>query len=188
MSSIKPKISHIVCMDRKGVIGYGNKMPWNIPEELLYFKQQTINNIVIMGNNTFKSIGKRLPNRVNIVISKNDDTITEDNFYKVKTIEEAFVVAEYIASEESRDIFIIGGSSIYEQTFDYVDHLYINVLDINLEHHYEHSMYASDFNYYPIEESIKDFEMISNQSLYSSHEVRSIKVLIYNRINNQVII
>ena len=186
MSMSKPKISHIVCMDRKGVIGYNNNMPWNIPEELEYFKQITLNSIVIMGNNTYKSIGKILPNRVNIIISSSEDTITEDNLYRVKSVEEAFVVAEYIASDELKDIFIIGGSSIYEQTFKFVDNLYISVININLEHHYNHSQFTDNFVYYLIPENIEDFELTSEQSLYSSHEVRSIKVLQYIRTKNKI--
>lgn len=181
-----PSISHIVCMDRKGVIGYNNSMPWHIPEELQYFKKITANSIVIMGNNTYKSIGKPLAKRVNIVVSLTEEPITEETFFRVNSIEEAFVVAEYIASEESRDIFVIGGSSIYEQTFQLVDTLYVSVIDINLQHHYKHAMHSADFIYYPIPESIDDFEMISEQSLHTTQEVRNVKVLKYNRIKNKV--
>ena len=66
-------ISIIAAVSKNGVIGVDNKLPWNLPEDLKRFKELTTNNVVIMGRKTYESIGKPLPNRINIVITRNED-------------------------------------------------------------------------------------------------------------------
>ena len=98
-------------------IGKNNKMPWHIKGDLLYFKKMTTGHPVIMGSNTYQSIGKPLPNRTNIVISHKyfDGVIT------VSSLEEAYKEAEKIDTM----CFIIGGAQLYNQCINDVDSLYI---------------------------------------------------------------
>jgi dihydrofolate reductase len=110
--------SVIVAVNENLVIGKDNKLPWHSSEDLKYFKRITSNNVVIMGRKTYESIGKALPNRVNIVISnttKFDDAITVNSFHE----------ALNEASKYNKEIFVIGGASLYEQVLKDANKLYI---------------------------------------------------------------
>lgn len=118
-------ITMIAATDKNGLIGNNGKLPWNIPEDMNFFKKITTNNIVVMGRKTYISIGKPLKNRVNVIIS----TSILENFNREKPIQEynsdlivlkSFdqIKDEYFTTNHSKDIFIIGGRSIYKQSFD----------------------------------------------------------------------
>ena len=104
-------------MSDNRAIGKDNKMPWHIKEDLLYFKNITTGHPVIMGSNTYKSIGKALPNRMNIVVSHKyvSGVIT------VPTLKEAYSVAE----KTDNQCFIIGGAQLYKASINDVDTLYV---------------------------------------------------------------
>ncbi len=112
------KYNVIVAVNENLVIGKDNKLPWYSSEDLKYFKRITTNNVVIMGRKTYESIGKPLPNRVNIVISNTT------NFTEVITVK-SFEEALEMASLHDKEIFVIGGSSLYEQVLKDADKLYI---------------------------------------------------------------
>ena len=107
----------IVAVSDNWAIGKDNKMPWHIKEDLLYFKKVTTGHPVIMGSNTYKSIGKALPNRMNIVVSHKyvSGAIT------VPTLKEAYSVAE----KTDNQCFIIGGAQLYKASINDVDTLYV---------------------------------------------------------------
>ena len=107
----------IVAVSDNWAIGKDNKMPWHIKEDLLYFKKVTTGHPVIMGSNTYKSIGKALPNRMNIVVSHKyvGGAIT------VPTLKEAYSVAE----KTDNQCFIIGGAQLYKASINDVDTLYV---------------------------------------------------------------
>lgn len=107
----------IVAVSDNLAIGKDNKMPWHIKEDLLYFKNITTGHPVIMGSNTYKSIGKPLLNRVNIVVSHKyvSGVIT------VPTLKEAYSVAEKIDNQ----CFIIGGAQLYKASINDADTLYV---------------------------------------------------------------
>ena len=117
-------ISIIVATDEKGGIGKDNKLMWNIPSDLKRFKEITtknqiginnnINNIVVMGNRTYESIGKELPNRANIVLSSKNKCS-----YSVEDI------LDYNERFTEEEIFIIGGEEIYKQFLSYADKIYL---------------------------------------------------------------
>lgn len=176
MADFKPTISHIVCTDRLGVIGYSNKLPWHIPEELEYFKNKTKDSIIVMGNNTYKSLRRPLPNRINIVVGNNPSSDIEDSVYFLNDLDEALIKALDIAEEKEKNIFIIGGSSIYKQTFDIVDNIFLSVININLKYHHDHASEYTNFVYYPIEEHNEEFKIISNQTLHTTSTVNTVKV------------
>jgi dihydrofolate reductase len=113
-------INIIVAMDKNRVIGKDNKLPWHISDDLKNFKKLTTGNTVIMGRRTFESIGKPLPNRYNIVIST---SLSPTNGVDIcKSFDEAIMKAK----SYGKDIFIIGGATVYEQGIQYADKMYIS--------------------------------------------------------------
>ena len=110
----------IVAMTQDQVIGKNNDMPWHIPEDLKLFKRLTTGNTIIMGRNTFDSIGKPLPNRNNIVISSSMNQT--DGMSIVRSINEALDTAQNF----NTDIFFIGGATIYKEALLFVDNMHIS--------------------------------------------------------------
>lgn len=115
-------------MGEKNEIGFENQLLWHLPKDLKHFKEITSGHPVIMGRKTYESIGKPLPNRTNIVVSKKNDWF-EEGILIVGSIKEAIKFAKKI----DEDIFIIGGGKIYEQTMDIVDKLEVTLVKTNLE-------------------------------------------------------
>jgi len=124
----KPRISIIVSIGKNLVIGRQDKLMWPIPEDLKRFKRLTMGHPVIMGRKTFESIlatlGKPLPGRTNIVISRRNLDI--EGAVAVHSLEEAIQKAGEVDKEE---IFIGGGAQVYEQALPYVDKLYLTLID-----------------------------------------------------------
>lgn len=106
-------------MSSNRVIGVNNSLPWHLSEDLKRFKSLTTGHTIIMGRKTYESIGRPLPNRRNIVISRNMEASYE-GAEVVHSIEDAFSI-----SRNDNEVFVIGGSNIYEQALSLVDHLYI---------------------------------------------------------------
>ncbi|MBU0661218.1 dihydrofolate reductase [Patescibacteria group bacterium] len=104
-------------------IGKDNKLPWNIPEDLEYFKKTTLEKTIMMGQNTFDSIlgyiGKPLPNRKNVVLTFNKDFVPPEG------VEVFYSIDEALAAHKDEDIFFGGGASIYKQAINIADTLYI---------------------------------------------------------------
>lgn len=120
-------ISLIVAVAKNGVIGSKNDLLWHIPEDLKHFKELTTGKTVIMGRKTFDSIYARikkpLPNRTNVVITRQTNIKMPEGVIVHSTIEDA------LRSHGSSDIFIIGGAEIYRQTIDLADRLYVTHVD-----------------------------------------------------------
>ena len=106
-------------MSSNRVIGVNNTLPWHLSEDLKHFKSLTTGHTIIMGRKTYESIGRPLPNRRNIVISRNSNTSYE-GVEVVHSLEDAFSI-----STNDKEVFVIGGSNIYEQALSFVDKLYI---------------------------------------------------------------
>lgn len=125
-------LSVIVAMAHNRVIGLNNQMPWHLPADLAWFKKNTLNKPVIMGRKTFESIGRPLPNRHNIVISRQiepcDNKIS--NVSRVKSIDEAISLAQ---AQQPDEVFIIGGGNIYQQVLPLIDRLYLTHIDAELQ-------------------------------------------------------
>lgn len=125
-------LSVIVAMAHNRVIGLNNQMPWHLPADLAWFKKNTLNKPVIMGRKTFESIGRPLPNRHNIVISRqiepSDNKISNVN--RVKSIDEAISLAQ---AQQPDEVFIIGGGNIYQQVLPLIDRLYLTHIDAELQ-------------------------------------------------------
>jgi dihydrofolate reductase len=122
-----PKISIIVAMAKNRVIGKDNDMPWHLPADLQHFRQKTLDKPIIMGRKTYESIGRPLPKRHNIIISRNVD-YKVDGCDVVSSLDKAVEVAG-----EVEEIFIIGGGFLYNQTIDQADRLYLTFIDLDVE-------------------------------------------------------
>jgi len=111
-------ISLIAAMDKNRLIGADNGMPWYLPADFKYFKEVTMGKPIIMGRKTFESIGKPLPGRLNIVISRSG--FTAQGVTSVDSIEAAL---EAVSNAE--EVMIIGGANIYQQMIDKADRIYL---------------------------------------------------------------
>jgi len=118
---MNPRLSIIVAVDEKRAIGKNNQLLWHIPEDLKHFRALTSEHTVIMGENTYRSIGRPLPHRTNVVLSLTPE-FSPEGCIVVRSIDDALTKAKEYESEE---IFIIGGASIYKQFLPLVDRLYI---------------------------------------------------------------
>ena len=118
-------ISIIVAMTNNRVIGKDNQMPWHLSDDLKNFKKLTLGKTVIMGRLTYDSIGKPLPNRKNIVLSR---SLKDKKVDVLSNVEEAL---EVTSAEE--EVFIIGGQDIYSQTIKKATKLYITMIDSEIE-------------------------------------------------------
>jgi dihydrofolate reductase len=120
-------ISIIAAMADNGVIGIENRLPWNLPADMKWFRKQTMGKPVLMGRKTFESIGKPLPNRRNIVVTR-DTSLVIEGCDVVGSVDEALHVC---ASEA--EVMIIGGASFYEQMLPRADRLYLTLVHAELE-------------------------------------------------------
>ena len=129
-------INIISGMTKNHVIGKENKLPWHIPEDLQNFKKITAGNVIVMGRKTYESIGKPLPNRVNIVISR--DMPPTQGLVICRNVPEA--VEE--AKKYNKEVFIVGGATIYEQALPFTDKMYLS----HIKKEYDGDAYFPEFN------------------------------------------
>ena len=120
-------INIIVAMGKKNQIGLNGTMPWHLSADLKHFKKTTNGHTIIMGRKTFDSIGKALPNRMNFVISSDPKNVNAYEVCSFLSLEKAIEKARLFDDE----IYIIGGASIYKQTFHLADKLIITHVDYN---------------------------------------------------------
>ncbi|WP_162375535.1 dihydrofolate reductase [Ancylobacter sp. TS-1] len=122
---IMPKVSYIVARTKNNVIGCNNDLPWRLSSDLRRFRQITSGSVIIMGRKTFESIGKPLPNRVSIVISRNN-SFEADNLIFCKDLSTAIFVGDIISNIRSmKEMFIIGGEQIFNSMKNYVSKVYL---------------------------------------------------------------
>jgi len=117
-------ISMIVAMDLDRGIGYLGKIPWHLPSDLRRFKQLTMGHHIIMGRKTFESIGKILPGRISVVLSRHSET-PQDGFLGATSIQDALAFAEQGYETEA---FVIGGAEVFSQTLSIVDRIYLTTV------------------------------------------------------------
>jgi len=122
-------ISAIVAMSQNRVIGKDNKIPWHLPADLKYFKKTTLNHHIILGRKCYESIGRPLPKRTNIIVTRNKKYKAE-NCIVVGSIEEAL---EYSRNQKQAEVFIAGGGQIYEQSMKLWDKLYLTEVSTEIK-------------------------------------------------------
>lgn len=121
------KVSLIVARSDGGVIGRGNALPWHLPADLLRFKALTTGHTIIMGRRTYESIGRPLPDRRSVVISRNPEYAPE-GVDTVGSLEEALLTAQ-----DDDEAFIIGGAEVFREALPLADRLYLTVVHAEVE-------------------------------------------------------
>jgi dihydrofolate reductase len=122
------RISIIVAVSENGVIGKDNQLLWRLPDDLKRFKKLTLGHPIIMGRKTFDSIGKPLPGRTSIVVTR-DQNFHREGIVVVHSVEEALQEAAKLETEET---FIIGGGELYKLTLAQADRLYITEVNTTI--------------------------------------------------------
>lgn len=140
------KISMIAAMAENRVIGRSNDLPWHIPEDLRYFMDTTLHKPVVMGRKTFDSLGKLLPKRPNLILTRQKDWSVE-GAQIFSSLEESLEFCRKTYPDE--ECFVIGGQQIYEQAMPLADRLYLTVI---------HRSYEGD-SYFP-EVNWEDFQIV----------------------------
>lgn len=127
------KITVIVAASENNVIGRDNDMPWRLSTDLKRFKALTLGKPVIMGRKTFESIGRPLPSRLNIVITR-DENFSVDGVTRVSSLDDAYMLAkEHAAAKGLDEIFVIGGGQVYQQALDKADQIHLTRVLTELE-------------------------------------------------------
>lgn len=126
-------IALIWAMARNGVIGRDNKLPWYLPEDLKYFKRVTTGKPVIMGRKTYDSIGRPLPNRTNIVVTR-DASLQLPGVKVVTSLDDALDLAraESVISDVE-EVIVMGGAEIYAQALPLADRLYVTLVHAEVD-------------------------------------------------------
>ncbi len=127
MTQNRPRVSVIAALAKNRVIGIENRLPWRLPEDLAHFKALTLGHPVLMGRKTFESLGRPLPGRTNIVITRNPD-YCRDGCVVAGSIPDALALCRDVG-----EIFFIGGAELYAQAIPLADRLYLTEVDIEVE-------------------------------------------------------
>lgn len=118
-------LSFIVAMDKNRVIGLNNDLPWYIPNDLKFFKEKTTGHTILMGRKTFDSLGRVLPNRKHVVLTRGQNEFPDE----VVVLHEIDQLLAYIKENKDEEIFLIGGGHLFEQMLPYADRLYITEIN-----------------------------------------------------------
>lgn len=161
-------ISLIVVHDLNRVIGMENKMPWYIPSELAYFKEKTMGKAIVMGRNTFESIGRPLPGRLNIVVTRNKEYQNEA-VTVVHSIDEAIE----IATKYHDEVMVIGGEQIFKEVLPNADLLYVTLI---------HHTYEGD-TFFPAYE--QDWKVVSASEKITTEDGIHYEYLLLKRKNRE---
>jgi dihydrofolate reductase len=116
----------IVAFDRQRGIGIANQLPWHLPEDLAHFKRMTTGHPIVMGRKTYESIGRPLPNRRNIVITRNPD-------WRADGVEAAASIEDALRLLNGTPAFLIGGAQIFEQALGAADRMIVTEIDKNFD-------------------------------------------------------
>lgn len=116
-------------MDRNHVIGSNNDLPWHLPDDLRYFKETTTGHTIIMGRKTFDSIGRVLPNRKHVVLTRGNHEFPKE----VKIIRDLEPIKSWNNDNPQEEYFVIGGGDIFKQVLPFADRLYITWIDEDFE-------------------------------------------------------
>ena len=121
----------IVARADNGVIGIDNQLPWHLPCDLKYFKRVTLGKPVIMGRKTFESIGRPLPGRTNVVVTRNSQWWSE-GVHIVSSLEDALKLSRaQVNIDATSEVMVIGGATLYREVMEVVDRLYVTQVRIN---------------------------------------------------------
>ena len=149
-------VSIIVAIDENKAIGKDNQLLWHLPNDLKFFKKTTSGHTVIMGRKTFDSIGKPLPNRRNIVISRNSEL-------KIEGTEIYHSILEALNNcKGEKEVFIIGGAEIYKQAEPFTNKFYIT----QVHHHFDADTFFNNLNLNELNEIWREDNYADDRHLY----------------------
>ncbi|BBB23461.1 dihydrofolate reductase [Isorropodon fossajaponicum endosymbiont JTNG4] len=151
------KLSIIVAMDDNQLIGKNNSLPWHLPADLAYFKKTTTGKAVLMGRKTYDSVDRPLPNRRNIIVSRNTK-FKADGCEVVGSINAALSLAN-----GDNELMIMGGASFYEQMVNKVDRLYIT----EVKGKFEGDAYFPEFDRTQFSELSRDSHQADEKNLHA---------------------
>lgn len=157
--SNRPIVSAIVAMSENRVIGKNNRLPWHLPSDLKHFKTITTGHPILMGRKTYESIGRPLPNRTNIIITRNS-TFQAAGCVVVTSIEEA---VQHASSENAAEIFIIGGALVYRQLMPHIQRIYLTIV----HHEFEGDAYFPKLNMNEWKESARERHPADTENAYA---------------------
>ncbi|MFH1016549.1 MAG: dihydrofolate reductase [Pseudomonadota bacterium] len=140
------KLSIIAALTDEGVIGFRNRLPWHLPEDLKRFKKLTMGRPVVMGRKTFESLKEPLPGRSNIVVTRNP-AFRPKGVHTASSLEEALRLARAGQSPEIEEVFVIGGAELFREALPKADRLYLTFI---------HKSYAGDA-FFPARDHAKGF-------------------------------
>jgi dihydrofolate reductase len=119
----------IVAVDRNGAIGKGGKLPWHYSTDMKSFKQTTMGNACVMGYNTWLTLKKPLPNRLNIVLSRQAEIAPQDSLVVMRDVESVLAMAKVLKT----DLFVIGGARVYESFLPYIEKWIVTEVPLTVE-------------------------------------------------------
>ena len=154
----------IVAIAKNFAIGKDGKLPWHYSSDLKFFKQTTLNHAVVMGFNTWKSIGKPLPKRLNIVLSRSRNIENQPNVLLMRNVEEVHALSNYL----SCDLFIIGGAETYKNFADVIEKWIVTEIPESVE----------DADAFMPEDFLNDFSLYETENL-EDH----LKIKIYEKVS-----
>lgn len=130
------RIAAIVAMSENRVIGNNNQLPWRLPADIQHFKKMTTGKPILLGRKTYESIGHALPNRCNVVITR-DVNFQAPGCVVVNSIETALTAVAY-----SEEVFVIGGAILYQQMLSRIERLYLTII----HHHFDGDAFFPELN------------------------------------------
>ena len=146
-------LSHIVAVSSNDVIGVNNTLPWNIPEDMKFFREKTKGKALIMGRKTFESVGHPLPNRLNVIVTRQKGyLVNSPNVVVQPDLQSAIEYCQSQISKYGEEIFIIGGGEIFKESINLVDVIYLTRI---------HQEFPGDILYPHINET--DFDLVERR-------------------------
>jgi dihydrofolate reductase len=160
-TGMKPRISLIVAMAKNRVIGANNTLPWHLPADLKHFKALTMGHHMIMGRKTYESIGKPLPGRTSVVVTRSAN-YSMSGVIVVNSLEDAIA-----ACGNEEEIFVIGGAELYRQAIGLTDRIYLTEIDADISG----DAHFTDFDSNLWQETGRESHTPDEKNLYSYHFV-----------------
>ena len=165
-------IKLIVAVDSNFGIGYKNELLFRIKEDLKRFRELTTGHFVVMGRKTYESLPKALPERFNVVVTRNKAYKAKEPTVVVESDIER-IVSQYLnTGQQEKDLYVIGGAEIYSQFLPYADEIHITKI---------HKEADNVDTYFPIEEALKDFQEVLSEELHSEKEDCDLTFITYER-------
>lgn len=167
--SKKPTISMIAAVSTNGVIGRDQGLPWHVPEDLKYFKEKTYGAPVVMGRKTYEAVGRLLPGRKNVIITRSREFLVPGAVI-VSSIEDG-IQAAIGDGNQANEIFILGGGEIYRLGYPFADRIYITEIDVTVD----------GDTHFPNWPKLPGFREVKRDERPAKGEIPSFRFLVYDR-------